>query len=320
MQRNTKKTTDEFIQEAKTIHGNKYNYSKVNYVNAKTKVCIICPKHGEFWQTPSSHLGGRGCPECKKDKLHNQKVKSKEQFVIDSQKIHNNKYDYSKVNYVNNHTKVCIVCPEHGEFWQTPHSHLSGDGCSKCSKKHKYTTEEWIQLAKEIHGDTYDYSKVNYVSAHKKVCIICPEHGEFWQTPSAHVNSHMGCPKFTSSRLEETIRLVLQENNIKYEEQKTYDWLKTYKGQLKLDFFLPEYNIAIECQGIQHFEQTWFGGINGKRKNYHLFENTIKRDLKKFNLCKEHNIKLLYFTDVQRNEYPYNVITDIDIIKKSLCL
>ena len=116
-----KLTTEEFIIKAKEVHGDKYDYSKVNYINVDTKVCIICPTHGEFLQMPSSHLNGRGCPRCS----GNKKLTT-EEFIIKAREINGDKYDYTKVEYVNNSTKVCIICPTHGEFWQTPNGHLSG--------------------------------------------------------------------------------------------------------------------------------------------------------------------------------------------------
>ena len=144
-----KVTTQEFIERSKQIHGDKYDYSKVEYKNCSTKVCIICPNHGEFWQTPSNHLKNRGCPKCAG------KNKTTEEFTKEAKKIHGDKYDYSKVEYHKNFEKVCIICPEHGEFWQTPANHLYGYGCFKCGmhKTHeskKLNTKTFIQKAKEI--------------------------------------------------------------------------------------------------------------------------------------------------------------------------
>ena len=187
-------TTEDFIIKAKQIHGDKYNYSKVDYINMETKVCIICPEHGEFRQTPHNHLKGQGCPKCVG------KYQTTEEFIRKAKEIHGGKYDYSKTECVDNNTKVCIICPEHGEFWQKPYNHLKGQGCPKCKgnkiweTRGRITTEEFIRKAKEIHGGKYDYSKVEYTNANTKVCIICPEHGEFWQTPSSHL-SGQGCPK-----------------------------------------------------------------------------------------------------------------------------
>ena len=108
------------------MHGNKYSYENVNYVNSHTLVNITCKIHGGFMQSPTNHLQGKGCPKCA-----NKNVTSGE-FIEKARKVHGNKYDYSKVNYVDNSTKVCIICPEHGEFWQTPNDHLNGCGCSIC--------------------------------------------------------------------------------------------------------------------------------------------------------------------------------------------
>ena len=168
-----------FIAKSHKIHGYKYDYSKVNYTNCKEKVCIICHEHGEFWQTPDSHIQGHGCPKCNKS----YKLDTKN-FIKKAEKIVKEKYGYSKVKYINTITlRFVVSCPEHGEFWQRPNGHLNGKGCSKCAGKNK-TTEEFIKEAVKLQGLKYDYSKIKYINATTKVCIICPEHGEFWQTPN----------------------------------------------------------------------------------------------------------------------------------------
>ena len=116
-----------------------------------------------------------------------------EQFIEKAKNVHGNKYDYSKVDYKGNDIKVCIICPIHGEFWQTPRNHIKGSECPKCVGKYRYTTEEWIEEAKKVHGDKYDYSNVIYKGAFEKVCIICKEHGEFWPQPSNHLRG-IRCP------------------------------------------------------------------------------------------------------------------------------
>ena len=280
-------TTDEFIKKAIQIHGNRYDYSKVEYVNAKTKICIICPKHGVFYQLPNSHLQGRGCKKCYSEKLS----LGTNIFIESSKKIHGDKYDYSKVNYVNNRTKVCIICPEHGEFWQTPDSHLQGKGCYKCSlanraSKRKLSNDEFIEKARLVHGDKYDYSKVDYVNNYTKICIICPKHGEFWQTPSNHLK-YNGCPVCNESKLETEIRVFLEKNNINFIQcanKTNFEWLNNQH----LDFYLPDYNIAIECQGEQHFRK--IGLFGGEKK----LKEDINRDIKKYNKCKNNNIKIYY--------------------------
>ena len=187
-----KKTSDTFVLQSRNVHGDKYDYSKVEYVNNSTKVCIICPEHGEFWQTPKHHLHGQGCSLCAKRDASIKRTLTTDEFIEKARKIHRDKYDYSKVKYVNNSTKVCIICPEHGEFWMTPHNHLANQGCPKCSGRYHTDTQYFIEKAKQIHGSKYDYSKVEYKDSKTKICIICPKHGEFWQTPQEHLQNK-GC-------------------------------------------------------------------------------------------------------------------------------
>lgn len=289
-----KYTKEDFIEASQKVHGNKYDYSKVEYVNSTTKVCVICPEHGEFWVRPSDHIHSKiGCHKC--SGIYKSCT---EEFIIKAKKIYGNKYDYSKVEYINNKTKVCIICHEkdefgneHGEFWQRPNDHLSGYECPKCKNEHIPTTLEWVKKAQKIHGNDYDYSKVEYVNAHTKVCIICPKHGEFWQIPNNHLNG-FGCPNCNSdnkSKMEENIHLMLNENNIVHDRQKTFEWLK-HKRHLFLDFYLPDYKIAIEVQGEQHFTPIErFGG-----KEYYELQKV--RDSIKEKLCNENDIKLFYIT------------------------
>lgn len=293
-------TTEEFIERARKIHGNKYDYSKVEYINSKTKVCIICPEHGEFWQTPNDHLRGKGCRKCKYENHKKRLTKTNEDFIKDAQRVHNNKYDYSKTIYVDNTKKVCIICPEHGEFWQEANSHIRGCGCPECGKikyKQRLTSNNnvFIEKAKYIHNNLYDYSNVKYINNKTKVCIICPEHGEFWQTPDKHLRGN-GCPKCQKSKLEKYLSNFLSENKICFIEEKTFKWLKN-KTNMKLDFYLPEYNSAIECQGIQHFQATSFSSNISTETKIFTFNELIERDELKFKQCKEHGIDVFYFTD-----------------------
>lgn len=361
-------TTQEFIEKAEKIHGDKYDYSKVEYINGKTKVCIICPEHGEFWMRPNDILNGTSCPSCGRTK----KMTTKD-FIEKSNVVHNNFFSYEKTVYINSNSKVIVTCPIHGDFEVKANNHLNGANCKKCQhegitheitvfKKHKNSTkkltneeflkkcfEKWgdkytyektkytasrkkviitcpihgdfeitpnhflsgrgcsycakngiidndkfIEKASKIHGDFFDYSKIEYISTHKKVCIICPEHGEFWQTPANHLKGE-SCPYCKQSKLENTISSFLKDNSINFVPQQKFKWL----GKQSLDFYLPEYSTAIECQGIQHFEVVPFFKNN----------NLVKLDNKKKKLCEENNVKLLYYSELNI-EYPYEVITD----------
>ena len=188
-----KKDKQYFLERARKKHGDKYDYSKVEYIDASTKVCIICPEHGEFWQTPNDHYHS-GCEMCAREARAKKRVeKASNAFKEKAIAVHGNKYDYSKVEYKSAKEKVCIICPEHGEFWQAPTTHLGGAGCPRCQGNFRLTKEEFVEKANKVHGGKYNYSKVEYKNISTKVCIICPEHGEFWQTPESHLSGH-GCP------------------------------------------------------------------------------------------------------------------------------
>jgi hypothetical protein len=192
-----RKTTAQFIAEATETHNNFYNYSGSQYVNNATKVRIFCPIHGPFEQTPGHHLMGQGCPSCRNDKVSAALTKPSDDFIDEASKLHGGKYDYSLVDYKGARPKVKIICPEHGEFLQRPTTHLSGHGCWECgvldrSDQIRSSAEEFISRARDIHGDTYDYSLVEYHQNSTPVRIICPVHGEFRQRPEVHLRG-AGC-------------------------------------------------------------------------------------------------------------------------------
>ena len=237
-----KLTTEEFIKRAREVHGEKYDYSKVEYVNSTTKVCIICPIHGEFWQKPNIHLQNKGCPKCGRQRTATFHSKSQEQFLQEAKSVHGNKYDYSKVEYINYQTRVTIICPVHGEFYQSPTSHLQGYGCPKCGNDRtalRMTNEDFINKAKAVHGDRYDYSKVQYVYNKTEVCIICPEHGEFWQKPKNHLSGY-GCPICSGRKKMRTSDFIKKARSVHGDK---YDYSKAeYKGNKeKVCIICPEH-------------------------------------------------------------------------------
>lgn len=188
----------EFIEKAEAIHGKKYDYSLVEYVKSTEKVAILCPIHGVFHQEANSHLQGKGCAECADLKLADARRLTLEDFIQSAKKVHGDRYGYSKVFYLSYGAKVTIVCAEHGDFRQTPADHLSGKGCRKCASVKnglysRHTTGSFIEKAKEIHGDRYDYSLVSYSTGKDHVPIKCERHGVFHQLAYAHLNGQ-GCP------------------------------------------------------------------------------------------------------------------------------
>ena len=214
---NCQSNTEEFIKRAIEIHGNRYDYSEAVYINAKEKVKIICKEHGRFEQLPKSHLHKAGCSKCAGVGQLNT-----EEFITKAIKIHGDRYDYSEVVYVKAKEKVKIICKTHGVFVQNPAEHLIGRGCSKCAGNCQSNTEEFIKQAIEIHGNRYDYSKVVYVKATRKVKIICKEHGEFETNPSNYLKGH-GCAKCAGvgkSNTEEFIVKAIKIHGDKYDYSK----------------------------------------------------------------------------------------------------
>jgi len=247
---------NKFILKANLRHNNKYDYSLVKYVNSITKVDIICKEHGIFSLRPDAHVRKVGCPVC------NGGIKySGDEFILKANDKHNNKYDYSKVNYINSNTKVEIICKDHGTFLMRPANHLIGQGCSKCVGTNKKTTEEFKILANRVHGTKYDYSLVEYENNRIKLNIICKKHGVFKQDAKSHLNGN-GCSLCISSKGEEMIEDILTSFGLKYEREfKFKDCLGISNGSLPFDFYLPELNILIEYDGRQHFEAvSKFGG------------------------------------------------------------
>lgn len=206
-------TTEQFIEKALKVHGNKYDYSKTEYINSLTKVTIICPDHGDFEQVPSNHTRGKGCLMCGKVQMANAQRKTTKEFVKQANVIHNNKYDYAKVKYTKNSHKVTITCPAHGDFTQIPSSHLSGCGCNNCgielvAKNQTKSTKEIIERCVEVHGSRYNYSATKYINADTKLNIICPIHGEFKQLPGNHC-AGQGCPACAVMGFDQTKPAIL---------------------------------------------------------------------------------------------------------------
>ena len=319
-QNSIKKTTERFIKEAQEIHKDEngeplYDYSITNYINKHTDIEYICKKYGVINQNPSVHLKGSGCRFCAFERIADNNRKTTEQFIKEAEEAcTNKKYTFEKVNYIDRETPIIVTCHEkdengneHGDFKIQPRSLLEGYGCHICGaiKQKTYMRkpiEQFINEAIDKHGDKYDYSKVQYINKDTEIVIICHEkdkngneHGEFKVKPVHHLHG-AGCPKCNESSLERDIRLFLEENKINYiyeADYKIFNWL----SKMSLDFYLPDYNVAIECQGIQHF----------KYNDFLDSDDTVKiRDEIKRKLCEENEIKLLYYSNLNI-DYPYQV-------------
>lgn len=281
-----KYNTESFIERARQVHGDKYDYSKVEYVDTKTKVCIVCPKHGEFWQSALSHISGHGCnkcaaklssiknrlwteEKCKIEALQYKDVKTfreeskhaydaavrrkwlknytwlKHKITLEKNKKARKKYTnddiinqlklkfgdtygYEFVNYKAMKKPITLIChvigsngQEHGEFSMRPDNIFSGNqGCPKCWKERRSSSqmlsqEEFIKRSKSVHNNLYEYYKVIYKGSSTKVCIVCPIHGDFWQTPSGHMSGH-GCP-YCSGNAKKWNKETCKKEAYKYE-------------------------------------------------------------------------------------------------------
>lgn len=261
LENNTKK----FLEKAKQIHNDIYDYTKVDYINSNNKIIIICKIHGEFEQTPKSHTEGRGCAVCGREK----QTKTTEQFIENSMKVHNGKYDYTKSVYTRADDKILITCPEHGDFYQIATEHENkGHGCSKCGELSRVTLEEYITRAQKIHGDTYDYTDVKYIGMEHNIDIICKIHGSFSKKADYHLKGYgcslcSKCPLcqlwFTRGAL--CLYCQPKEKNKKYQKTKEYAVLKYLQEQIPNTEFIHNKSVGIDCTGGHLFPDIRFDCI-----------------------------------------------------------
>ena len=308
-----KSNKEEFITKVKAIHNNEYDYSLVEYVNNRTKVKIICKIHGIFEQNPNNHLNGQHCPNCGFSIRDNKLKDNIESFVNKANLVHDQKYDYSQIVYIDSRTKIRIICKNHGIFEQTPSAHLQKAGCNRCviekhTKDVKLTKPQIVSRFIKINKDRYDYSLVNYVNATKKIKIICKKHGIFEQIPHNHLNGQH-CPKCFCSKGVNEICRILESVNIHYEtEQKIEGCVSDKSNHLRFDIHLPKFNTYIEFDGEQHFKPVEIWG--GEK----AFQSRINRDNIKNEFCLNNNIKLI------RISYLDNIKKEMDKIISSLIL
>jgi len=278
---------DDFINRATKIHENKYDYSKVNYINNNTNVIIICKKHGEFLQTPSIHLKSIiGCQKCSFISTSDKNRSNIDEFINRAKKVHENKYDYSKVDYVSCHSKVIIICKEHGDFLQAPISHIYGFSCSKCAGCCKLSTYEFIERAKITHADKYDYSKVNYINNNTNVIIICKKHGEFLQQPNNHLNGQ-NCPNcrkpnYSKKQIEWLKFISILDNIIIQHAENGIEFIIP-STNYKADGYCKETNTIYEFHGdFWHGNPKKYNSTDFNKKNSktfgELYQNTLNKE------------------------------------------
>lgn len=279
---------EKVIEGFKAIHGEKYDYSKVKYKSTHAKVIIICPIHGDFKQSPAMHKSGQDCFKCGVLKRAKNTTSTTVEWIKEARIAHGNRYDYSRSIYEHNTKPVIIICKTHGEFMQKPGAHKRGAGCHQCSfvdasDRNFDGIEGFLKKALNVHGDTYDYSRVKYIHSKMDVEIICPSHGSFLQRPNNHVAQEHGCPKCTTrvSKGETEVAEFIAQ----YATIETSD--RTQIKPFELDIFLPEKSIAIEYNGVYWHSEKFL------EKNKHI---------NKTKMCNESGIDLIQIWDFEWNE------------------
>lgn len=298
-------TTSDIITRFVNKHGDRYDYSQVNYVNSKECVLIVCKKHGSFSQLVDSHVRGRGCIKCSEE-IYNH---TQESMIVKFKSIHGDVYDYTKSIFQGVRLPVTITCSVHGDFSQRVYAHFQGNGCKHCadqvaSKRH-LDQASLLATFNSTHSDMYDYSLVSYKNARTKVSIICKKHGVFKQLPREH-SGGKGCPSCKSSKGESTIRDLLNVHKISFKEQYPICKNPDTNFLLRVDFYIPAINTCIEYDGVQHFEPVQFwGGIEEFEKNQ--YRDTLKNEH-----CLSNNINLI--------RIPYFEFDKIETILSSLLI
>lgn len=293
-------TNTYFLKESRKTHGDLDNYDfsslDVTQRDNKNRITIICKKHGPFQIRHNHFMNGQRCPYC------TSYYKSDEQVREELSLLHP-ELDFSETKYSerDKQNRIKVICPIHGKQYINYYNLKNGQGCGECryiksAKSNSITNEEFIQKAKQIHGEKYEYTKLNtFERINGKVIITCPLHGDFLVSVPNFLKRKSGCPICNQSHLENEITIFLQSNNISYVRQFNTEWL----NRLKIDFYLTEFNIAIECQGGQHFYPIkHFGGEDS-------FNYLIRNDKVKFEKCKENNVDLIYFS---HHTFPLNQI------------
>lgn len=293
----TDKRTSKFIETAKQVHGDKYDYSDIIYVNSYTPVRIICKIHGPFVQTPTIHINSKsplgraaGCQQCATAHRNTNLTK----FIQQSQAVHGDYYDYSHVDLIGVKDKVEIICPKHGRFVQIATQHMSGRECHACAWAKRTTTlEQFIEKCRTTHGNKYDYSNTNYINCHTKVDVMCPAHGVFSVDPVLHWR-RTGCPScnVNYSKGNQIIKHYLQEHKIEFIEEHRFDDCRSIYP-LPFDFYVKSHNLLIEFDGKHHTAPVQRSNKDTTEKMTERFELTQKHDNIKNEYAKKNDIKLL---------------------------
>jgi len=290
-------TTELFIERAKQVHGDLYDYTKTIYVSVFTVVIVTCPDHGDFMITPGNHTQGCGCKQCRYLKSSTANASNTAQFIYKAIQIHGQMYNYNNVKYINNCTPVFITCNVHGDFMQRPASHINGAGCIKCSYdkralQQSHTTDMFISNARVVHGCKYNYDKVCYINNATRIIITCNIHGDFQQLPASHING-AGCPccsikSYSVISIQWLNTIMIAEDIVIQHAENVGEWVIP-NTRITVDGYCKETNTIYEFYG-----NYWHGNpqlhtpctynITLRTTMGELFQKTIDREQKIKNL------------------------------------
>lgn len=286
-----------FIEQSNYIHHERYDYSNVLYNGDSIKVTIICPVHGKFNQSPSSHLQGSGCWECGVNKRSKAAMKTTEKFIEEANQKHNNYYDYEYTEYQGTTEQVTIVCPNHGKFTQKAYKHLSGQGCSKCSVENQRMTKSvFVEKALKKHNNKYIYNKTKYTTTRKEIIITCPKHGDFTQVAQNHLRG-AGCHLCGFESIRDGNKIskqhFLDKSRLFHKNKYDYSAVEYIDARTKVLIICPDHggfrqlptshyhSGCPKCSktNLSHAEQVWLNniGIPDDANHRHV---TIKLDEK----------------------------------------
>lgn len=269
-------TNEDFIQRAKEIHGDKYDYSFTDYKHSLEKVKVICKKHGQFFIKPSNHINNKqGCPLCGRESCIKALSTSFDNFISRIKDIEGfENYNFSSANFPSLKDTINVVCKLHGPYKTTPRNILRHNGCWCCPgcrlKTDRSDTSEFIKRASLAHNDYYDYSKCEYEKAHKDVTVTCPKHGDFIVKPYIHVVGKGFCPSCTEfvSSYEKEIADLMSSNCIKVDTS-----YRKFNGIKEVDIVAHDHRIGIEINGLY-----WHSDLF-KSKTYHIDKTNKMKEL-----------------------------------------
>lgn len=280
---NAKKVAARFIQKAKLVHGDRFDYSRAHETDSEGRALIICPVHGEFWQLKNNHLSGRGCRLCS----NRARTTTVEEFIARSQKAHGeNAFDYSKVKqFATSRDQVEIICRVHGPFLQIARDHMRGVGCQRCSiERTKITFSEFLERARAVHGDRYGYLEESWRVDPQFITVVCPDHGPYQQNWQNHCIG-MGCSKCKSQvskpeiEIFEALSLAIPES--------IRQSVRSVISPKELDIWIPELRLAVEFNGTAYHDKSiWAKSLRNT--------DIRSRELNKTMLCEELNIRLIH--------------------------